>query len=70
MPKSRLGQRLRNKLNRTKEAEVPQISFQHIRPFFLLRNRQPFAARKKLQRRSLRRDVAYSERERAEQKAK
>ena len=39
MPKSRFSQRLRNKLNRSKEAEVPQISLQYIQPSFLPRNR-------------------------------
>ena len=40
MPKSRFIQRLRNKINRGKEAEVPQISLKHLHPSFLPRNRR------------------------------
>ena len=32
--------KIRNKLNRVKEAEVPQIPLQHLEPSFLPRNRR------------------------------
>ena len=32
MPKSRFSQRIRNKLNRSKEADVPQIPLQNLQP--------------------------------------
>ena len=42
MPKSRFSQRIRNKLNRNKEAEVPQIPLQNLHASFsfLPRNRR------------------------------
>ena len=40
MRKSRFSQRLRNQLNRGKQAEVPQIPLQHLQPSFLPRNRR------------------------------
>ena len=48
MPQSRFSQRIRNKLNRSKEAEVPQILLQQLQPFFLPRNRQQVPAQKAL----------------------
>ena len=46
-PKSRFIQRLRNKLNSGKEAEVAQISLVHLQPSFLLGNlRQQIPAQK------------------------
>ena len=49
MSKSRFSQRLRNKLNRGKEAEVPKFSLQHLQPSFLPRNRrQQVSAQKAL----------------------
>ena len=71
MPKSRFSQRLRNKLNREKEPEVPQISLQHLQPSFFPRNRrQQVPAQKTLKRRKTRRTVADSERERSAQRTK
>ena len=42
MPKSRFSQRIRNKLNRSKKAEVPQVPLQNLQPSssFLPRNRR------------------------------
>ena len=44
--KANLSQRIRNKLNRSNEAEVPQVPLQHLQPSFLPRNHQQFPARK------------------------
>ena len=44
IPKSQFSLRIRNKLNRSKEAEIPQTPLQHLQPSFLPKNRQQVPA--------------------------